>query len=257
MDFRLAFSLSLLSIALLASPARGDFKPFIENGTPVARTEALAQTVAMVQFKGGGWCSATFLSSRTLLTAGHCAEKKRAADLTITLQNKNGSWEQRAASALTAHPQYSHRVGWDKTHYIRNDVAIIQLATPFSFKVRTVKLTQAPTLMAAGQWQAITDAGYGYAKPSAEGAVLRRGSMEGRVTAIEAFEQRLGLDQRKNAANQNACPGDSGGPVFLGDASSLQQLAVHSMADGCTDDSKLTYSELLWPLRPWITAHIQ
>jgi hypothetical protein len=37
----------------------------------------------------------------------------------------------------------------------------------------------------------------------------------------------------------------------------LQQLAVHSMADGCTDDSKLTYSELLWPFRAWITAQIR
>ncbi|RYZ96214.1 MAG: trypsin-like serine protease, partial [Proteobacteria bacterium] len=194
-----------IASAFLFSPAApADFQISIENGTPVARTEALAQTVAMVQFKGGGWCSSTFLSSRTLLTAGHCAEKKKAADLTITLQNKDGSWEQRSAATLTPHPQYSHTVGWNQTHYIRNDVAIITLSAPFSFPVRTIKLTQAPALMAAGQWQAITDAGYGYSRPGAGGTVLRRGSMEGRVTAIEAFEQRLGLDQRKNAANQNA-----------------------------------------------------
>jgi secreted trypsin-like serine protease len=242
--------------ALTAGIARADYRPFIENGTEVGRAEPLARTVALVQFKGGGHCSSSFLSPRTLLTAGHCAENRKAGDIMIALQNANGSWEQRAAARLVSHPQYSHRVNAAGEHVFRNDVAIVQLAQPFSFAVRTVALSPPGAVMAKGEWQEITDVGYGYVRPNSGGSVLRRGSMVGRVKTIGQFDGRAGLEQYKNDANQNVCPGDSGGPVLLGASDSRKAIAVHSMADGCTDESKLTYSELLWPARAWIQAQI-
>jgi secreted trypsin-like serine protease len=116
--------------------ARADYRPFIENGTTVGRTEPLARTVALVQFKEGGLCSSSFLSARTLLTAGHCAEKRKADSIMIAVQNANGSWEQRAAARLTLHPEFSHRVNAAGEHIFRNDLAIIQLAAGILARAR-------------------------------------------------------------------------------------------------------------------------
>ena len=240
---------------LFSGGARADFRPMIENGTPVKRAEDLARTVALVQFKNGAICSSSFLSPRTLITAGHCAENRKAGDMMIAVQNANGSWEQRALAKLILHPQYSHKVKGDE-HTMRNDLAIIQLVSPFSFPIRTVNLSAPGTVMAAGNWQAVTDVGYGYVKPGSGGSVLRRGSMVGRVKSIPQFDNRLGVQQVKTSANQNACPGDSGGAVLLGGPDSRNLISVHSLADGCTSQSTVTYSEMVWPARTWIQAQI-
>ena len=253
MIFRPALALLAFTQITLA-----DYRPLIEGGKPVNPAEPLARTVALPRYPDGGWCSSSFLSARTLLTAGHCAEGRKAADVTVHVVSPTGTWESLPAKSLYSHPQYSHRTNADGDHIFRNDLAIVQLPQPFSFAVRTVTLAAPTGAMAAGEWGEVTDAGYGLGRRGDTGRpTLRWGSMVGHVAAIEQFDGREGLEQFKGSTKQNVCPGDSGGPVFLGAALSRIQIAVHSMADGCTAKSRLTYSELLWPARAWLKAQIR
>jgi len=256
--FPLAPTLSLIFLSFLSEAlAAPKGQPRIENGIVVGRGDPLTRTVALLQFKNGGWCSSSFLSARTLLTAGHCAEKRAAGDLLVAVQNANGSWEQRALKRLTLHPGFSHVVNEAGEHIFKNDLAIAEIVSPFSFAVNTVKIAAPSAAMAKGNWEAVTDVGYGFSGPNSGGSVLRRGSMVGRVAKLKQLSGREGREQNRTSAAQNACPGDSGGAVLLGKINERQQIAVHSMADGCTAESTLTYSELLYPAREWIQSQIR
>jgi secreted trypsin-like serine protease len=252
---RYALFFAFLSLPLTA---KADIPQiFVENGTPISKASPLARTVALMRFKKGGFCSSSFLSSRTLLTAGHCAENHRAEDFTVMAVSADGKWEEQAASGLVNHPSYQH---YKNSHgdILLNDVAIIQLARPFSFSVRTVSLTAPTKPLTSGQSSAITDVGYGYNRTGGGGGmVLRYGSMAARLSPIDQFNGAPGLEHSKTSADQNVCPGDSGGPVLLGGTGSREQVAVHSLADGCTTDSSVAFSTLVWPYRNWILPQVR
>lgn len=245
------FALASLMLGALTAPlARADgYSLLIENGNPISRSAALASTVAMLTYGGGSFCSASFLTNRTLITAAHCY----AANLTVNVPKPGGGYYQARSARVIKHPQYSNVRDRYGMVIIRNDLAIIQLAKPFPAPVRTVTLAAFPDLP-TGQWAQVTDVGYGFNRRNSGGMTLRWGTMLGRKQEIGQFDDRVGLEQR-NTRNQNVCPGDSGGAVLYGNNTSRHLVAVHSLANGCgTGRSTAASSELVWPARNWIRS---
>lgn len=254
----LAFSLTIAVAApALPETARADASVFIENGNEVPPLGTLTQTVALLAFPGGGFCSASFLSSRTLLSAAHCFTRSGRPSVTVNVVGDNGRWVKTPVSSVQVHPQYSNRRGQYGQTLIRNDLAIVQLDRPFPHPVRTVTLAPPTPGMLAGTWETVTDVGYGFEAERRGSRVLRWGAMSAIVERIGQFENRDGLRQRKTTANQNVCSGDSGGAVFIGGSDSRRQVAVHSLADGCRYGSRGASSELVWPARAWIQPQIR
>lgn len=228
--------------------ANGGYRILIENGNGVSPVASLASTVALLTYGNGSFCSASFLSSRTLITAGHCA----SGNITVNVMNPKGGYYKARAMRVYTHPQYqNYRDRYGMT-IIHNDLAIVQLAQPFPAPVRTVSLAAFP----ANQAAQVTDVGYGFRYGHTGGMILRWGRMLGRLSTVGQFDGRVGLNQSK-INGQNVCPGDSGGAVLFGNENSRELVAVHSLANGCTDHSTGASSELVWPARAWIQAQIR
>ncbi|MGE3263425.1 MAG: trypsin-like serine protease [Bacteriovoracia bacterium] len=253
--FALSQLLCLFLFISAASADASDFRSLIENGNGVPRGGALASTVAMLTYGNGSFCSASFLSPQTLITAGHCAAGVRPGSMTVSVMNPRGGYYKAKAVSLAVHPEYSNRRDQYGITIIRNDLAIIQLSTPFPAPVRPVALSAFPQLD-SGKWIPVTDVGYGFHNGHTGGMTLRWGKMLGQLQAIEQFDGRVGLEQ-KNSHQQNVCPGDSGGAVLLGSESSRALVAIHSLGNGCgSGPSTGASSELVWPARNWIRAQI-
>jgi secreted trypsin-like serine protease len=240
--------LALISSGIISLGARAesDFHTLIENGITVPSSGALSDSEALLTYGNGAFCSATFLSPRTLITAGHCA----AASITVSIMKPGGGFYAVRSMRVIRHPNFQNYKDRYGMTIIKNDMTIIQLAQPFPTPVRTVTLAQFP----AGQWAQVTDVGYGFRRLNSGAKVLRWGTMQGHLETIGQFGDRVGLEQR-NSNNQNVCPGDSGGAVLLGDQNSRYLVAVHSLANGCTQGrSTGASSELVWPAQAWIKS---
>lgn len=225
----------------------GGYSVLIENGNGVAPGSNLASTVALLTYGNGSFCSASFLSSRTLITAGHCA----SGNITVNVMNPRGGYYKVRAMRVYAHPQFrNYRDRYGMT-MIQNDLAIVQLAQPFPAPIRTVTLSGFPSGYAP-----VTDVGYGFRYGNTGGMTLRWGQMQGHLAGVGQFDGLQGLVQTK-VNGQNVCPGDSGGAVLLGGTDSRYLVAVHSLANGCTTHSTGASSQLVWPHRAWIQAQIR
>ena len=249
----------LLATSPLSPPfARAAGVPAIENGNELGAVAPLAHTVALLRFgTGGGFCSASFLSSRTLLTAGHCLSGVNPRAVSVNVLNPNGGWIRVTASATAVHPGYRNYKGTYGQTMIHNDLALVQLAQPFPVPVRTVELAAFPDDRAQ-EWYPVFDVGYGYEYAKGGGLVLRWGQMNGRLATINQFGNRVGIEQRVTNQNQNVCPGDSGGAVLFGGIQSRQIVAVHSLSNGCgSNPSTSASSELVWPARDWILGQVR
>ncbi|MGZ3694737.1 MAG: trypsin-like serine protease [Bdellovibrionota bacterium] len=243
-----ALAISLASpLTLPTAQAEGDYQVLIENGNGVPASGALSDSVALLTYGNGSFCSASFLSPRTLITAGHCF----ANSIIVNVMKPGGGFYQVRSMRVIRHPGFQNYTDKYGMAIIRNDLSIIQLAQPFPVPVRTVSIAGFP----AGQWGQVTDVGYGFRNGHTGGMTLRWGTMQGHLQSIGQFGGRVGLEQRKSNG-QNVCPGDSGGAVLYGDQNSRSLVAVHSLANGCGAHSTGASSELVWPAYAWIHSLI-
>ncbi len=247
----LSRSLFLACLLLPNTPAPTHAGSRIENGNDLPYGSPVARSAALLVFNGGGFCSSSFLSSRTLLSAGHCLKGVSAGGVKVQLPTANG-WLVLDVAEVRVHPGYRLRYDKNGDAILRDDIAIVQLVKPAPVAVRPYALTAPPS----ARGFAVTDIGYGYEHQGGGGMLLRYGRMQGEIKKLYGLENQPGVYQTKTSADENVCPGDSGGPVLLGNLDSRNIIAVHSLADGCQTESTNAQSTLVWPYKAWIQPQI-
>jgi hypothetical protein len=244
-----------LGAAVASTPAgAGGGSARIVNGTfSFADPTAAALLLGSDPDHAVAWCTATLVGCRTLVTAAHCAcdldgaacqsgaGARDPADLHVFFQH-GGFFE---LASITVHPGFA---------FPRDDVAVLELATPVSGISPTPLATSEPPLGTEG-----TIVGFGRAGGGAEDYGLKR---RGAVTTSQCPVDLAGLVCWEFASpvgppgtDSNTCNGDSGGPLFV-DAAGARELAGltagGSTSDCLADDQ--SYDTNVAAQRPWIEA---
>lgn len=207
-----------------------------------------AGSTLMVLNARGGVCTGIVLSSRTILTAAHCASG--GTELRIHWKEGSGEPVLLPPTAVALHPEFKADAVTSRRRSI--DLALLHLAEPLPARFAPATLVDGAAPRAGA---AVALAGYG---------VLREG--EARTTgvyrsaalaAVEPYGPGRVLLWAADPAGagkrpgMGACQGDSGGPMTGGDGGIV---AVTSWSTGPSGKScgLLSQGVLVAPQRGWI-----
>jgi len=244
---------TLAVLCLFSWPLWAQIDDRVENGDVVAVAHPLTKSVALFTL-GGGTCSASFLTDKVLLTAGHCTKGKSASATSVRVKTGVGKWHTVKVAKLITHPNYKIDKLPDGGAKVNNDIGLVFLQESFPFAIRPLKLASAAQLRR--ERTAVTVVGYGKNSSFGGSGVLRTGKMIGEVFEIENFFDREGIFMVA-ADDQIVCPGDSGGAVLKGDAYSTQLIGVNSLSSGCQGGDvgeQRSMSEIALSHRTWIRS---
>lgn len=227
----------------------------LPGAAPAAGPEAKAAVVGGTSVPAGRYpwmvalsrgCGGTLVAADRVLTAGHCVEDLRVADLRLYVgatRRKRGGYRYDGvavrAADVASHPGYR---SLDRGGPV-NDVAIIRLAEPVA-GVPTVPLAGAADA-ADGGGRTATVIGWGATRTDLRRAPLALGLQQGalRILSDAACRRVYGQDgsyrrsvmlcaRSRNARrrpNTSPCVGDSGGPLVAGGI----QVGVVSFGISC------------------------
>lgn len=232
-----------LLIALFLSPL-----PAAALVGPAREAPAFAPYVVIVLTRedgGASFCSASVITSDTVLTAAHCVTNPR--DTYIRLPDENGEPDLRAIAEIAIHPGY--RRDAVRRQLLSIDLALVRLAEPLPARFRPVALAE-PGLEKPGQIYQIAGFGISEEGEAGTGGVLR----EGRVIASGARSSTLLWLRDPNGTGLGACTGDSGAPVFILGMPRLIAVAVWAKGDGMNRCGALTQAVLVAPQLDWIES---
>jgi secreted trypsin-like serine protease len=229
--------------------ARGEFVPFIGGGV---QTTAYPY-VGAIRVDGKLHCTGTLVSNRTVLTAAHCVDgfESRLLASGQFIVGSNITQPQEPAMGIDGFEVPSGPTNAYDPKTYRNDVAVIYLKTPT--KILPTRLHNGLPSWAdiIARKISLTFVGFGYDvidnQKVASGIKRESSWMIGTAdTATVGFA----------AGDKGTCKGDSGGPAFLIDAGTIQQVAITSgsYSNSCKDGGIETRVDYFLP---WITAKLK
>jgi secreted trypsin-like serine protease len=202
--------------------AVGDDAPFnrmqprIINGTADTADTAV---VALVS-QGSEFCTGTLISSRVVVTAGHCLKDSglTASQISVFFGNTvGGSGTSIKVSKWTAHPSYYEKS--DGTPM--NDVSVVVLAQDAPVSPMAWQSTALSSLVG----QSVLMVGFGVTNAQTQtGNTTRR-----KVT--QTISKQDGTFLYYGDGVSGTCQGDSGGPTLLSKSGVLTLVAVTSYGD--------------------------
>lgn len=258
---------SLLGALGVAVVAWG--QPAFERDAIVSGTQTTADPEVFKLLQpsdGGAFCTATRISSRTLLTAGHCLATLSSVD---NLRVSNAPTSELVAAANTfsvassaLHPQFDHDAGLPiflpdggvGVVETANDVALILLnqAPPGSFK----KLNRR-ALTSTDLGQTVRMYGFGRTVPNVD-VVGDKYMVE---LPIDEISDTLFWVGTKQYEGKGTCSGDSGGPAFLVAADGQETIAgiirgTHPAFPVCSYDMMTRVDKYAADfIDPWLEAN--
>lgn len=191
----------------------------VVNGERCPRTGA-SDTTSVVKVEllvagfTAGVCTGTVIAPTAVLTAAHCLQGAQGA---VVVTTANGQSTAIPARSLTVHPGF----GLSSGNYYVNDVAIIRTAKPLN-------APRAPILISrsARQGEEALVAGFGKTGPddSSTGDIYA-----GRAVVSSVTDNHVRIDFTSDEAHP--CFGDSGGALFVKEATGLAIVGVVSQSD--------------------------
>ncbi len=191
--------------------------------------------------EGAGFCSASVVAPRVVLTAAHCVRSPQ--DMAVLTRGADGQPKLWPVEKVERHPRYHGDVVTSRQ--VSVDIALVLLASPLSDDHHAIPFAddRAPVL-----GDAITIVGYGVTRPGdpKSGGVLRRARLSVRAPISNVL-----LWADGNGESVGACSGDSGAPLV--DASGgLIAVVAWADAGGRRGCGGVTQGPLVQPVRGWI-----
>ncbi|MDQ3238552.1 MAG: S1 family peptidase [Actinomycetota bacterium] len=223
--------------ALAAALACGSVAEAITNGQPDGnRHPNVGGLVNGTQYSDGTWlyCSGALISPTVFLTAAHCADDGSNVRVTFDPAYKDG--DKTYAGTFQADPAYP---GPSSDSH---DIAVVVFDEPVT-GIEPAELPTANRFNRLPKDQRFTSAGYGaYEVTNGPGGHQYlyddvRQYATGTLNAINKTWLRISMNA--STGNGGTCYGDSGGPNFLGDTSTIAAITI--TGDAVCRSTNVTY----------------
>jgi secreted trypsin-like serine protease len=195
------------------------------------------------------WCSGTLISSTVFLTAAHCLVDHELYGVTfegVTFESTFNDNSTLYSGTLYAHPAF------ERISNYFHDIGVVVLDSPVEGinefgELPTLGLLDELYRDGSLRGEEFTSVGYGDQERTHEpgSGSPAFGDDERRMISTQLFrtltKNHLKLSQNPALGYGGSCWGDSGGPVFLGDASSNNLVALTSTGDAVCTATSVNY----------------